>query len=275
MNSLPITRVRPPSAWNGIDVREMWEHRDLLEALIRRDLTVRYKQTIAGVLWVLGQPILTTVTLSLLLVRLVGQSPKGTPLPLFVYVGMVPWAYFTHALTKSSTCFVEHAGLVTRVYLPRLLIPMASILAALVDFGLAFLILPILMAIYGVAPSLTLAALPLILVLMIVSTFGIGLWLASLDAEFRDISFAMPFLLQLGLFVTPIFYSSEIVPFPLRWLYALNPMAGVVEGMRWSLLNAGPPPLEVMTISIIGTLVILTSGLYVFQRREPNLADVI
>lgn len=275
MNSIKITRIRPASSWNGIDLREMWEHRDLLKALIRRDLTVRYQQTAAGILWVLGQPIMTTLVLSVLVSQLVGQAPNGTPFPLFVYVGLAPWSYFTHALTKSSTCFVEHAALITRIYLPRLLIPMANVLAALVDFAVAFVVLPILMLIYGVFPSPSILALPFILALLFTSTFGIGLWLSSLNAEYRDIAFALPYLLQLGLFVTPIFYSSDIVVLPWRWLYALNPMVGVVEGMRWSLLNTASAPLDILAVSVIGSLSILISGLYVFQRREPHLADVI
>jgi lipopolysaccharide transport system permease protein len=272
---MQITRVRPAKGWNGIDTGNLWDHRDLLVALIYRFVTVRYQQTIAGVLWVLGQPLLTTIILSLFLSRLVGQSANNIPLPLFAYVGLVPWAYFTHALTKTTTCFIEYAELVTRVFLPRILIPLGVVLAALVDFGVACLVLPILMIVYGVAPSFSLLALPLLIALMVAGTFGMGLWLSSLNAEYRDLAFAMPYLLQLGLFSTPIFYSSEIVPPALRWLYALNPMVGIIEGMRWSLLNVGPPPIASLYFSLIGTLVILGSGLYIFQRREPNLADVI
>jgi lipopolysaccharide transport system permease protein len=275
MSVLPITRIRPAKRWNGINLRLLWKHRDLLRALVRRLITVRYQQTMAGVLWVIGQPLLTTLIMSLFLSRLVGQSSGELPFPLYVYVGLLPWAYFTHALTKATICFVEFVELVTRVFLPRLLIPLAIILAAFVDFGVACLVLPILMIVYGVMPSFTLLALPFLIVLMVASTFGIGLWFATLNAEYRDLAFALPYLLQLGLFITPIFYSSDIVPLPLRWLYMLNPMVGVVEGMRWSLLNFGPPPILSLMLATLGTLLILASGLYIFQQREPNMADVI
>ncbi|HZQ06503.1 MAG TPA: ABC transporter permease [Anaerolineae bacterium] len=272
----PIIRVRPLQRWEGVNLREMWEHRDLVEALIRRDLKLRYQQTLGGVLWVLIQPILTTVVLSALLTRLVGQTWNGIPYPLFVYAALVPWAYFSHALTKVTYCFIEHAPMVTRVYFPRLLLPLAVILAALADFIIAFLFLPILMIYFGVIPSATILALPFVLVLMMVSVFGIGLWLCSFNAEFRDIAYALPFVLQLGLFVTPMFYSSEIVPLPWRFFYALNPMVGVVEGMRWALLNPQQPaPLLVFAASTLSALVIFIGGVYVFQRRDTILADVI
>lgn len=269
-------QVRPPKRWNGYNWREIWVHRELVEALVRRDLQVRYRQTFAGVLWVVGQPLITTIVLSLLLVKLAGQAQAGIDYPLFVYMAMVPWAYISHALTKVTGCFLEHSTLVQRVYLPRLVIPFAVIIAALADFWVAIIFLPVLMLWYHVVPSLAVLAFPLILLLMLLSVFGVGLWLATFNAQFRDIAFALPFLLQLGLFVSPMFYSSDIIPLPLRWLYALNPVVGVVEGMRWSLLNPpAPPPFDLMLISTLSTVVITLSGLYVFQQREPLLADVI
>lgn len=270
------TRIHPAGAWNGFDWREMWEHRELVEALVRRDLQVRYRQTFAGLVWVLGQPLITTLVLSVLLTRLAGQAQAGVPYPLFVYVAMVSWAYVSHALTKVTTCFIEHSTLVQRVYLPRLVIPFAVILAALADFAVTLIFLPVLLLYYHVTPSLTILAFPLVILLMMVSTFGIGLWMATLDAEYRDIAFALPFILQLGLFVSPMFYATDVIPLPWRWLYALNPVVGIVEGMRWTLLNPSyDPPLLLMGISTLSALVILVSGLYIFQRREPNLADVI
>lgn len=276
-SSQPLIRVRPVRGWNGIDLRELWEHRDLVEALIRRDLKMRYKQTFAGVVWVLGQPILTTIILSAVITRLTqGTAVGGIPYPLFVYAALVPWAYFSHALTKVTIAFVEHASMVTRVYFPRLLLPLAVVLAAGADFIIAFLFLPALMLYFHVIPSAGLLALPLVLLLMLTSVFGIGLWLSALNAEYRDISYALPFILQIGLFVTPMFYSSEVVPMPLRLAYALNPMVGVVEGMRWTLLNPqGSPPWAVFAASALSALVILATGLYFFQRRALTLADVI
>jgi lipopolysaccharide transport system permease protein len=254
----------------------MWERRELVYALVRRDLKVRYRQTFAGVVWVIGQPLITTIVLSLLLTRLAGDPQGNIPYPLFVYVALVGWAYISHALTRATTCFIEHAALVQRVYLPRLLIPFSASIAALVDFAVVLVLLPLLMAWYRVLPSSAILALPLVIVLMVVSVFGFSIWLSVLDAEFRDIAYALPFMLQLGLFVSPMFYSSEIIPLPWRWLYALNPIVGIVEGMRWTLLSpAQPAPIVLMLISTASALAILTGGLFLFQRREPNLADVI
>ncbi len=275
MNDTAMVRIRPPRRWNGFDWREMWDRRELVAAVVRHEIQMRYRQTVLGVVWVIGQPLVTTLILSILLTRLTGKSHEGIPYPLFVYVAMTSWAYISHGLTKSAGCFVSYAGLVNRVYLPRLLVPLSVILAALVDFAVALLLLPVVMAYYGVTPSLTILALPLVIALMILTVFGMGIWLAVLNAKFRDIAYALPFLLQLGLFSSPMFYGSDIIPLPWRWLYALNPVVGIVEGMRWSLLNGQPAPTALMLISTGAALVILSGGLYLYQRREPTLADVI
>jgi lipopolysaccharide transport system permease protein len=275
MSNTVMQRIRPPRRWNGFAWREMWDRRELVEAVVRHEIKMRYRQTVLGVVWVIGQPLITTLILSLLLTRLTGQSHQGIPYPLFVYVAMTSWAYISHGLTKSAGCFISYAGLVNRVYLPRLLVPFAVILAALVDFTVALLILPVVMAYYHVYPSVTILALPLVIALMILTVFGMGIWLAVLNAKFRDIAYALPFLLQLGLFSSPMFYGSEIIPLPWRWLYALNPVVGIVEGMRWTLLNSRPAPTLLMLISTVASLIILLGGLYLFQRQEPTLADVI
>ena len=275
MRGSTAQRVRPARNWNGIPWREMWDRRELVAALVRHELQVRYRQTVLGVAWVIGQPLITTLILSLVLTRLTGKSHDGIPYPLFVYVGLAPWAYISHALTKNAACFVLYPGLVNRVCLPRLLVPLAVTLAALVDFVVALAVLPCIMLYYQVTPSLTILALPLVIALMVVTVFGMGIWLAVFNAEFRDIAYALPFLLQLGLFSSPMFYSSDIVPASWRWLYALNPVAGIVEGMRWSLLATQPMPWPLLLISAGSALVILCTGLYVFQCREPRLADVI
>ncbi len=276
MTETKIIRVRPARAWNGLDWREVWERRELVAALVRRDLRVRYRQTFAGVLWVLGQPLITTIVLSLLVTRLVGAGPGNIPYPLFVYLALATWAYQSHALTKAANCFIEHSQLVQRVYLPRVLIPLSVTLAALVDFAVALIFLPVLLLWYRVIPGWSILALPLVVILMMVTAFGIGLWLATLNAEYRDIAFALPFVLQLALFVSPMFYASEMIPAPWRWLYALNPMVAIVEGMRWTFLGTqyAPPP-DLIFISTVSAFGILCSGFFFFQRREPNLADVI
>lgn len=276
MSAKTILRIQPAQDWNGFNWDEIWAHRELVEALARRDLQVRYRQTLAGVAWVVGQPLITTLVMSLLLTRLTGQSQAGIPYPLFVYVGLMAWSFISHGLTKVSGCFLEFAPLVQRVYLPRVLIPFSILVAALADFALALLFLPVLLLWYQVLPSWTILAFPLVVVLMFLTVFGMGVWLSTFNAEFRDIAFALPFLLQLGLLVSPMFYSAAIVPLPWRYIYALNPIVGIVEGMRWTLLNPGyPPPLDLILISTASAFAILLSGLYVFQQREPNLADVI
>ncbi len=274
--ALPVSYVQPARRWNGFDWREMWERRELVVALVGRELQLRYRQTLAGFLWVLGQPLLTTLVMSLLLTRFAGQVRAGVPYPLFVYVALMAWAFLSHGLTRASVCFLENAPLVQRVYLPRLILPLATVTAALVDFGLALAFLPVLLLWYQVIPSWTILALPVVILFMFVAVFGFSLWVATMNAIYRDIAYALPFFLQLGLFVSPIFYSTEIVPLPWRWLYALNPMVGIVEGLRWTLLDPNtPPPLGTMLISAFATAVILLAGLYMFQHREPNLADVI
>lgn len=274
--SLPVIHVYPARRWNGYDWHEMWERRELVLALVRRELQLRYRQTIAGFLWVLGQPLLTTLVMSVVLMRFAGQVQAGVPYPLFVYVALMAWAFISHGLTRAGTCFLENAPLVQRVYLPRLLLPFATVLAALVDFGVALAFLPVLLLWYRVMPSWTILALPFVILFMLVTVFGFSLWVATLNAIYRDVAYALPFFLQLGLFVSPIFYSTETVPLPWRWLYALNPVVGIVEGLRWTLLAPDtPPPLVTMSISAVSTGVILAAGLFMFQHREPNLADVI
>lgn len=271
-----MIHVHPARRWNGYDWREMWERRELVLALVRRELQLRYRQTIAGFLWVLGQPLLTTLVMSVLVLRFAGQVQAGVPYPLFVYVALMAWAFISHGLTRASSCFLENAPLVQRVYLPRLLLPFATVLAALVDFGVALAFLPVLLLWFQRMPSWTILALPVVVLFMLVTVFGVGLWVATLNAMYRDIAYALPFLLQLGLFVSPIFYSTESVAVPWRWLYALNPVVGIVEGLRWTLLAPNtPPPLVTICISALSAGVILAAGLVMFQNREPNLADVI
>jgi len=275
-SSRQITYILPGKKWNGFNWHEIWLYRELVVALVRRELQSRYRQTVASVIWVLGQPLLTMIVMSMVLTHITSESQQGIPTPLFVYSGLIPWAYINQALYKITLSFVQDPGLVTRVYFPRILIPLAVAIAALADFAITFLLLPVLLIMYGTTPSLTLLALPLVIGLMIVAVFGIGLLLASFNAEFRDVAFAVPFLLQLGLFVTPIFYSTESIELPWRYLYALNPFVGVIEAMRWSLLNpSNSLPLDLFLISALSAFSILIGGLYIFQRREPNMADVI
>lgn len=275
-SALRVTRIVPAKSWNGIDFRELWEGRDLLQVLIWREVNVRYKQTLAGILWVLGQPVLTMIVMNFVFGRLVGNSVRGVPYPLFVYVALVPWAYFSHALTKSASCLIEHHESISKVYFPRLLIPLAAVLAGLVDFAVAFSLLPILMLIYGVFPIPAIWMLPLIVIDAVLVALGLGLGLAALNVAFRDVAFALPFLMQIALFMTPVFYSPDMVAESWRGVYALNPMVGVIEALRWALLTPDLPiPWTTLVASFLSTLVILGGGVYFFMRREPEFADLV
>jgi lipopolysaccharide transport system permease protein len=270
-----IIEIRPARGAEAIDWAEAWRHRELVGALVRRELQARYRQTFASVLWILGQPLLTMIILTAVVTRLQGSQPgPGMPTPLFVYVALVPWSFVSHALTKLATCFSQDPGLVTRVYLPRILIPVSVTAAATVDLAITLLFLPVLLLIYGVTPTLAIAAAVWPLLVLFAAVLGLGLWLAPLNAEYRDVTYALPFLLQLGMFATPIFYSSDLIPGGWRLLYAVNPLVGTIEGLRWC-VGGGPPPLDLMLISSLSAACIVISGLHVFRRCEPRLADVV
>lgn len=274
--ALPITRVVPSKGWNGIDFRELWECRDLLQVLIWREVNVRYKQTFAGIAWVLGQPVLTMIVMNFVFGRLVGQAARGAPYPLFVYVALVPWAFFSHALTRAASSLIELHATISKAYFPRLLVPLSVVLAGLVDFAVAFSLLPVLMFVYGVHPIPAIWMLPLIVIAAVCVALGIGLWLAALNVAFRDVAFALPFLMQIALFMTPVFYSPDIVAEQWRAVYALNPMVGVVEALRWALLTPESPiPWTTIIVSSLSTILILCGGLIFFMRREPEFADLV
>lgn len=272
-----VVEIRPARGAEPIDWAEAWRHRELVGALVRRELQARYRQTFASVLWILGQPLLTMVVLTAVLTRMqTTPHDSGLPTPLFVYVALVPWAFASHALTKVTSCFTTDPGLVTRVYIPRILIPVAVSAAATVDLAITLIFLPVLLLVHGVMPTLAIAAAPWPLLILLAAVLGIGLWLAPLNAEYRDITFALPFLLQLGMFATPVFYSSDLIPGRWRLVYALNPFVGAIEGLRWCISDGAQPlPLGLMLVSSLSAAGCLLGGLYVFRRWEPKLSDVV
>jgi lipopolysaccharide transport system permease protein len=271
-----VTVIRPAGRPSYPDLGELWAHRDVLRMLIWREIALRYKQTVVGVAWAVLQPATTALVAGLFLGVLAGLPSDGLPYPLFAAAGLVPWTYLSHALTKASLSIVDQHAVITKVYFPRLLIPLAAVVAALIDLGLAGLALVAVMLAHGIVPGPGLLLLPAVLLLLVVTAFGAGLWLAALHVEYRDFGNALPFLLQLLLFLTPVFYPGRLVPEEWAALYWLNPVAGAVEGFRWALLGGeSPAPLAALATSAGAALVLLLGGLRFFRGREGRFADVV
>lgn len=271
----PPIVIAPSRGWRALDLTELWSYRELLYFLTWRDVSVRYKQTLLGAAWAILQPLLTMVVFSLFFGKLAGMPSDGLPYPLFSFAALVPWSFFASGLTQSSNSLVGSANLIRKVYFPRLVVPLASVLSGAVDFAIAFLVLLAMMAFYGVMPGPALFALPLFFLLAFVTAVGAGLWLSALNVEFRDVRHVVPFLTQLWLFATPIAYPSSLIPDPWKWVYGLNPMVGVVEGFRWSLLGNGQAPGVLVLVSSLAALLLLASGAYTFRRMERTFADVV
>jgi lipopolysaccharide transport system permease protein len=275
----PTVVVAPSRGWVGLQLRALWRYRELLYFLTWRDIKIRYKQTLLGVTWVLLQPIINMLIFSGLFGVLLNAPSGGVPYPLFVYAGMLPWQYFAGALNKSSTSLVDSANLVTKVYFPRLIIPLTGVLSGLVDFAISFGVLLVLMAWYRMPLTATALWLPLLLLAAILTALAFGLWFAALNVRYRDVRYVVPYLVQAWMFLTPVVYSVVLIPEQYRWLMGLNPMTGVVEGFRWALLGdqlagaAAPGP--VFAVSILITLVVLVSGAAYFRHTERTFADII
>ena len=262
------------SSWLSA-AREAWQYRELLYFLTWRDIKVRYKQTLVGVVWAIVQPLFLALTLSFFLGRLVKVPSNGVPYPVFVYTAMVSWQLFASALTESSNSLVANERLITKVYFPRLVIPMSAVLSSLVDFAIALLVLIPFLSYYRITPTLTLLALPFFTLLCALIAFGAGMWLAALNVQYRDVRYTLGFLVQLCFFVTPVVFPSSVVPERWRDWYALNPRVGVIEGFRWSVLGAGEAPGRPLLVSLAATVVIVATGLHYFRRTEDSFADTI
>jgi lipopolysaccharide transport system permease protein len=257
-----------------LDWRELWSYRDLFYLLTWRDVKVRYKQTLLGVAWAVLQPLLPMVVFALVFGRLAGMPSDGIPYPLFVYAGLLPWTFFANAVTVSGNSLVGSANLITKVYFPRILVPTASVAAALVDLTVACVALGVLLGVYRVSPGWSLVLLPVFVLLTALAAVGFGLWSAALNVKYRDVRYALPFLVQLGMFVTPVVYPLSLVPDRWRWVLALNPLTGVVEGYR-SCLFGRPPELGLTMVSVASTVVVLLIALLTFRRAERSFADVV
>ena len=267
--------IRPTKGWVSLKLSELWDYRELLYFLVWRDIKVRYKQTALGAAWAIIQPLFTMVVFSLFFGRLARIPSDGIPYPLFSFAALVPWTFFANGLTASSNSLVGSSQLITKVYFPRLTIPIGTVLAGVVDFALAFIVLLLMMLWYGVTPGLNFLWLPLLLLLALISSLGVGLWLSAMNVKYRDVRYVVPFLTQIWMFMTPIAYPSSLLKGSWRAVYSVNPMVGVIEGFRWALLRTNTKPGASIMISAATAIAILVGGALYFRRMERTFADIV
>ena len=274
-SSLPLTVYEPSRGWLSLRLHELWEYRELLVFLTWRDIKVRYAQAALGATWAILQPLLTMVIFSVIFGQLAQLPSDGIPYPVFSYVALLPWQLFAGALQRAGTSLVGNSNLLTKVYFPRLVIPLSAVAAGLVDFALSFVVLLGLMLFYHIKPTLAIFALPFLILLALLTALAVGMWLSALNVKYRDVQHAIPFLVQAWMYASPVAYSIGLIPDG-KWriLYGLNPMAGVIQGFRWALLGAAPPN-GLMIISVLIVALLLLSGLYYFKRMEKTFADVV
>jgi lipopolysaccharide transport system permease protein len=270
-----VVRIAARQGWLVLDARELWAYRELLYFLVWRDIKVRYKQTVFGAAWAVLQPLLTVVIFTLCFGVLAGIPSGGLPYPIFYFCALLPWTYFAGAMQGVTNVVVEQQRVITKVYFPRVLLPIAVVVSGLVDFAIAFAALVGIMAWYHMAPTIAVVWLPCFLLLTVLTVFSVGLWLSALNAMYRDVRYVLPFLVQLWMFSSPVAYPSSLVPERWRWLYGANPMAGVIEGFRWALTGHGEPPGAMLAVSAGAVLLLLLGGLVYFHSVEGTIADVV
>lgn len=270
-----ITIIEPKKGWIPVDLKEIWKYRELLYFLTKRDIKVRYKQTVLGGLWAIIQPLFSMIVFTLFFGKLAKVPSDGIPYPIFVYAGLLPWTYFANALAASGNSLVGSQNLITKVYFPRLIIPASASLAGLLDFFIAMIVLGALMVYYQFFPGFEILLFPFLVGLTFMCSVGVGLWLSALNVEYRDIRYAIPFLIQLWMFVSPVIYPVSMVKEKYQWLFALNPMGGVINAYRSSLLGHKPIGWALLGISTVIIIVLFLSGMYYFRRMERTFADVM
>jgi lipopolysaccharide transport system permease protein len=271
--NLPITRIEPQHGWFNLRLAELWNYRELLYFFVWRDVKIRYKQTAIGVLWVVLQPLLTMLVFTLFFGKLAKMPSQGLPYPVFYFAAVVPWMYFSVALVTATNVVVEHQRMITKVFFPRLILPFSAVLSGLVDFAIGFVVLIIFCLAYGIRPTMAILLLPLFLLLAVLTALGVGLWLSALNALYRDVRYLIPFIVQFWMLASPVAYPSSMVPERYRWIYGLNPMAGVIEGFRWALTGKGQAPGAVLIASSCMVCVTVFGGLLFFNRMETTIAD--
>jgi lipopolysaccharide transport system permease protein len=271
-----VTRIKPSNRFFSLDFRELWHYRELGFILAWRDIKIRYKQTFLGAAWAVIQPVTSMIVLTVIFGGFLNIKPEyHVPYPLFSYTGLLPWIYFSSCLTLTATSIVSNSMLVTKVYFPRLLIPLASIISPLVDFVISSVVLAGLFAYYGRAPHWHAVAVPVFMAMALVTALGLGLWFSALSVRFRDVPYTLPFLTQLLFFMSPLVYPASDVPHRFRWLFALNPITGVIDGVRWTVLGRGVPHYTVFGTSAAVGLLLLVTGIVFFRHTERSFADVI
>jgi lipopolysaccharide transport system permease protein len=271
----PVLRIAPPHGWLDIDFKELWDARELLYFFVWRDIKVRYKQTAIGAAWAVIQPFMTMVVFSLFFGKLAKMDSHGLPYPIFYYSALLPWMYFAAAVQNATNVVVEQQRVITKVYFPRLVLPISAVVSGLLDFGISFVVFLGMMAYYRIVPGPAILLFPCFLLLAVLTALGVGLWLSALNAIYRDVRYVIPFLVQFWLFASPVAYPSSLVPERWRWLYGLNPMAGVIEGFRWALTGHGQPPNMMLAASAGVVLLLVGSGLIYFHAMEGTVADVV
>ncbi len=266
-------RIEPPRGLFELRLREVWAYRELLYFFIWRDVKIRYKQTVIGVLWVVLQPVLNMLVFTLFFGRLAKLPSDGLPYPVFYFAALVPWTYFAYALQMTTNVVVDSQSLITKVYFPRLILPISAALSGLVDFAIGFVVLAVFTAVYGIRPTLAALWLPALLTLAVFTALGVGLWLSALNALYRDVRYVIPFLITFWMFASPVAYASSLVPARWRWLYGLNPMAGVIDGFRWAITGRGQAPGLLLLASACAVALVFLGGLFFFNRMETTVAD--
>lgn len=267
--------LKPTRGWGRLNLGELWKYRELTYFLTWRDLKVRYKQTVLGASWAILQPFLSMVVFSVFFGSLLNVPSEGVPYPVFSYTALLPWGVFAKALNDAGRSLVTNRSMITKIYFPRMVIPVASVISGLVDFAIAFVVLLGMMWYFHIPPTVNIWTLPLFLLLALLTALGIGLWLSALNVLYRDIGYIIPFLTQLWFYLTPIVYPASQVPEHWRNIYALNPMVGVVEGFRWALLDTATAPGPMVVVSSIVALLMLLSGMFYFRRMERTFADMV
>lgn len=270
-----VIRIKPSRGWVPIHLRDLWEYRELMYFLIWRDVKVRYKQTALGIAWVVLQPLATTLIFTVIFGNLAKMPSGNLPYAVFAMAGLVPWNFFSGAFTRGSGSLVGSANLISKVYFPRLIIPISGVLGGLVDMAIVMVLLFALMLYYGLVPTLAVLTLPLFVLMAIGTALGVSLWFSALNVQYRDVNYLVPFIAQFWLYATPVVYPSSLIPEKWRVIYGLNPMAGVVEGFRWALFGTGEGPGPMLLVSVAMVLFLIVSGAFFFRRMERTFADVI
>lgn len=273
--AVPTLVIKPSQGWMALNLRDLWHYRELLYFLTWRDIKVRYKQTVMGAAWAIIQPFLTMVVFTIFFGRLAKVPSDGIPYPIFSFCALLPWQLFSFALTQSSNSLVNEARLITKVYFPRLIVPLSSVLAGLVDFAVALVVLLGMMVYYEIAPTSKIILLPLFIVFAVMTALAVGLWLSALNVKYRDVRYTIPFLTQFWMFASPVAYSSSLVPESWRWVYGLNPMVGVIEGFRWALLDRDLAVGGMLAVSVLAVSLLFLGGLYYFRSMERVFADIV